>query len=258
MSIARGPGGRFTSVGASHALGFAVGNEEFLNSAESKAGRYFRSIEHGTHGFVGRKLTGLWGAGTRGEPTGALGPPNAERSGEQFFPIRWTPDPRLATAKTALAYLEKHGFARQLRGVVKHEIAPMNAYGKAVESFNPVERELAAIEQAFKDSGLEMAMQSSGLRQRGSSRSYGPVGARFTTRLRGAGFIHAQALSTRSRSLVNIDRQFQSNLIQANRLLAEAFASEVALAIKESLKRPLTSKGWLEEATLDPRNRFPT
>lgn len=242
-------------------LGYAVGNQEFLESSESKVGKYFRSIEYGTHGFEGRMLSGLWGEGTRLRPAGDLvpfGPP----AGQQFFPFgASTGDPRLSSPAAAMHHLREGGFADEgrpaMRGRVTHEIAPMGAYEKGAQQFDVVTREMRAIEQAFRDSGLGTVVAAGGRKPRGRNNAYGAPGRRFQARLTGRGFIQAQALSTRSRSLATVERVFQANLTEANRLLAHALASEVALAVTESLKRPLTSKGWLEEATLAAENRFP-
>lgn len=229
-------------------LGFAVGNLEFLEGQESRIGKYFRSIEYGTHGFIGTPLFVLGSA--------------RENAMGKVSDLR---DARKALAremdKAAEGEGEGEGDGKPRRGMkivkVRHEIAPMGAYEKAWGKFDPVQREKAAIEQAFRDSGLESAAAASGKKPRGRSNSSGAVGASFTSRMQGRGFIKAGAISTRSRSLAQIDRQFQSNLREANRLLAEALAAEVALAVRESLKRPEESQGWMEEATLDGRNRFP-
>jgi hypothetical protein len=252
---------RFTTgnIESSKRLGFAVGNLAFLESQESRVGLYFRSVEFGTHGFIGRKLTGLWGLGTRLVPATGDFVPSGLGTGQQFFPLGpSTGNAVLADRTSALAYLRKADLPRRLRGIVRHEIEPMNAYKRAGEKFNVREREREAIKQAFAESGLGLASSASGVKPRGRSNVTGEVGKRFETRLEAAGFFEVHALSTRSRSLANIDRTFQAELTNANRLLAEALAGEVALLIKESLKRPLTSKGWMAAAATDRRNRFPS
>lgn len=237
--------GQFTSVTASRALGYAVGNTEFLDSEQSKVAKYWRSIEFGTHGFIGTPLlmlrgpkTNKWGKMTdlrdaRGPLGRGLGALDEGGEDEEFG---------------------GDGSARKLLKmvIVEHEIEPHEAYKKGAAQFDPVAREKEAIEQAFINSGLDVTRD---LRGRGNA--IGDTGRRVTARLKGGGFLSAQSLSTRARSAVQVDRQFQSELIALNRMLAEALASEVALALQESYVRPEQSTGWLEEATLSPKNRFP-
>lgn len=272
MPAGRGAGGRFAEgniFGSGH-LGYAVGNPEFLESEESKAGLYFRSIEFGTHGFVGRHLAGAWGYGPRGARINEEAVPFGRPSDQVFVPFASTlegPDLLLGAAR-ARRYLTKLGFRGEatgqvgprggkgrysgpaVRGVVKHEIVAMNAYEKAAAAFQPAEREWEAIKQAFAVSGLDLTKDVRGRRT--------PTKAVSATFVGRTGFMRGFATSEGGRSLAKIDRTFQSELTDANRLLAEALASEVALEQKNLIKRRGSSTGQLEASTLDRRNRFPS
>lgn len=201
----------------------------FLESEASVAGKYFRSIEFGTKGFIGKELVVL-----PDRIVNALGTPSDLRD--------------------ALAYLNATG-GKLGRGrfvtTVKHEIEPKDAYERAFASFDPAARELDAIKQAFSNAGISSSDAKGRSRVSAASRS-----SFLSNNLRGR-FISGSVLSQRSLSLAKIDSQFRAELTVANRILAEALAGEVALVYKESLKRPEQSTGKLVESTLDSRNRFP-
>lgn len=58
--MAMGPSERPTTNYAGQ-VGWAVGMPKWLDSAESKVNRYWRSIEYGSDEWVGRRVVGLWG-----------------------------------------------------------------------------------------------------------------------------------------------------------------------------------------------------
>lgn len=265
----RSAGGQFApgNVFGSSRLGYAVGFPSFLESEQSKAGKYFRSIEFGTHGFIGRVLAGAWGYGPRGAKINEEAVPFGPPSNQVFVPFAKTLDAEglILSAHRARRYLTNLGYRGEVvatgprggkkyggppvRGVVKHEIKAMDAYQQAAARFEPAVREVEAIKQAFANSGLNLSKDVRGRRaptKAATARFVGRVGAM-------AGF----ATSAGGLSLTKIDKVFQSELTDANRLLAQALASEVAIQQKDSLKRAGSSTGKLEESTLDRRNRFP-
>lgn len=266
----RGAGGRFATgnLFGSSRLGYAVGNPAFLESEQSKAGKYFRSIEFGTHGFVGRVLAGAWGIGPRGARINEEATPFGAPREQVFVPFAATlqAEDLALGARRARRYLTKLGYkgivtgegprggkrysGPAVRGVVRHEIQAMDAYAKAAAAFQPGERELQAIIQAFRESGLDVSREQKGRRT--------PTKAATATFVGRTGFMVGHAVSQGGLSLAKIDKTFQKELIDANRLLAEALAGEVALQQKELIKRKAVSTGTLEESTLDRRNRFPS
>lgn len=270
-SAGRGAGGRFAAgnIFGSSRLGYAVGDPAFLESEQSKAGKYFRSIEFGTQGFVGRILAGAWGFGPRGARINEEATPFGPRGEQVFIPFAATLEGAdlMLGAQRARRYLTKLGFkgsatgevgprgGRQrfsgpaVRGVVRHEIVAMDAYAKAAAAFQPAARELEAIKQAFLESGLTLEKDVKGRRTPTKAASAAFVGR--------TGLLAGHATSAGGLSLAKIDKTFQSELTNANRLLAEALAGEVALEQRDLTKRKASSTGFLEESTLDRRNRFP-
>lgn len=236
--------------------GYAVGNPEWIESQASKVGMYFRSIEYGTHGFVGRVLAGAFGFGSRGDRIYPdIVPFGAQTSNQSFVPFAPSlRDNDLALgASRASQYLRQLGFGRvPTIAVVQHEIEPHLAYEKGAAEFDPVAREVEAIKQAFANSGLTLSDRS------GRTTPTKAQTAGFAPLSRG-GFLSGHALSTSSRSLGNIDQVFRAELTEANRILALELAESIAEFYgPEHLKRPEASTGKLQAATLAPQNRFPT
>lgn len=264
--MARFAAGNITSLSR---FAFGVGNLEWLNSETSKVALYWREIDQGTHGFIGRKLAGAWGneGGPRGELIGGPAVGFGEGRGQKFIPFAATLRSEDELAKGAV---RAHSYLRRLgnrgastRGVVKHEITAHRFFERAAENFDPVAREKEAIAAAFENSGIlgkpTRANVASALgRKKPTGRPRQQISsARAKSRL--GGFLHVSVLSAGSQSLANVGgfTDFQRELTAANRLLAKEFADLVAAEFVSSRVRAATATGRLEEALLDRRNRFP-
>lgn len=121
---------------------FGVGVPSFLNSPESGA-QYWRAIEEGTSFFVGRRLTGVFGAtadevGAGGRPFSPFG---ANRAGT-FVPLR---------ARAARAALRAEGYegreANRVSGIIRRPIRAQHYMRKAWQKWDgrTVARELSAL-----------------------------------------------------------------------------------------------------------------
>jgi hypothetical protein len=222
-SAGRDVGGRFTAgnIIGQGGIGIAVGFLDFLEGEESKVGKYFRSIEFGTQGFVGRSLRIIFDRGSEAGLDG-LG------------------------AREATSYLRSVAPGRG-NAVVRREITAMDAYGRAFAAFDPAVKEKALLEQQ-----LGHLLKGSGIKQLKSA-----VSQSFVGRAQGQGFLTASATLRYSGGFANLRGDFRSLMRDVNVSLAEALAAEVAAEIRQSLKRPGTSTGRLEEAALDSKNRLP-
>ena len=152
----RGAGGQFAkgNVFGQGALGFGVGIPEFLDSQESKVARYYRGLEFGSIKFVGTRIFGLFGTGSRLDFKGGELFAPGRGTGQQFFPLGYIsgflPGGGTATAK-ALRYLRENGGSKthgsNLEVLIKNPIEAQNAYRDAFKSFDAPEKEKAAVLQ---------------------------------------------------------------------------------------------------------------
>ena len=272
----RGAAGRFATgnIFGSSSLGFAVGNPEFLSSADSKVLAYWRNLEHGTSIFEGRVFYGVFGAGFRtgyaGTPFTAVG----DGAGQQFIPLGAAASFLSNRGKSPTSivqnYLRTVGESRKIQMVIKKPIVGQEAYGEAFRDFGAPQRELDAVAQVLGSTGFTKG----GFQSRGGGKVVGsqtfvtfeslrkgrrePSAASSATFVGRVGFVAGARLSPYTGSLVNFDRTFQREMTEINRLLAQALASEIALLQKSKTLRPDSSSGRLIDATLSSKNRFPS
>lgn len=272
-------GGQFTSASASESLGWGVGRISFLNSTASLVSKYWRSIEYGNP-TVGNYIGGLWTSsfksqGDRGSLIGNNDYSFFGGSDQQKFvpfgaPMRSEAD-AAAGARAALYFLFSHGFfgakkdprqglyfvyLKRLKdgdynvptmGKISEQPPGVEAYKKVLETFNPAAEEKAVIADIFTGMGFTLGQRR---RQRSAI-----TGEQLSRRL--GGLLTVRVTSGYNRSLLSVDKQFQSELIAANRKLAFAFAEKVAAQYDEPKRGPV-STGALQDATLNPENRFPS
>lgn len=261
-------------------LGFGVGDRDFLDSEQSKVGRYYRGLEFGSNKFLDRELFGVFGSGSRlaARGTDFFAPSPFEGGGKgqmQFFPLGYAAS-LIGGAGTPTAVVMRHlratGLANRgsagsqrssnVRLVIRHPITAQDAYGKAFKSFDAPQKEKAAVEQIFGNAGFASAGRGNIINKQvftryvdQRTRRPAPVSSvQFRAK---TGLLSGGALSGYTGSLAGIDRRFQRELVEINRLLAEGLAQEVARLQEDSIKRKQTVTGALINATLDRRNRFP-
>ncbi len=240
------------------AIGFGVGNPDFLNSAASKVQAYYREIEFGTTRFVGRRIYGLFGdeAGPRGGLINGTLTPFGGRVDQKFVPFA-EPETNPVGGRRAAAYLRRQEkikgdqAAGAVSGIIKREIVAQKAYAKAAAAFNPLEQERTAIQEAFSQTFTD---PSSALSGRGRQRKTAGA-ASFKKR---SGLQVTFTLSGFQTSLQKVDQAFITELTNANKILALRLADKVAEEQDQLIKRRLVSSGRLVSATLDPANRFPS
>lgn len=273
------------------ARAFAVGNVEFLNSTQSKVGKYYREIESGTHGFIGRKLAGLWGnsGGPRGGLIGgALFEFERGGTGQKFVPFHRlgefpSDDDAIARgSRMAQMYLSKMGVKKiptggtfkhgrsgkkyaerrypYTKGVVEHEIQAHRFFERGAQNFDVVAREKEAIGEAFRDSGLTSPTRKSAAQALGRRPPTGRATA-LTTLKQARGRLGGQYLNVNvllpTTQRIGAGNEFQRELVRLNRLLADGLAQAIAAELRSSLKRPKVSTQRLEQAILSEKNRFP-
>lgn len=285
-----GTTGNFAAGGR---LGFGVGITSFLESEQSKIAAYWRAIEYGlaVEDFGnGGVFFGVFGAGSRYAARGtAFYGPMAEFGGGtgqmQFFPLGYAAS-LLGGTGTPTAIVLRHlratghattaggqAMANQRGGNVvmhvKHPIVAQEAYTEAWKSFDAPQREKEAVEQVMGKLMFTTGGFTAGRNGvvRGAQKK-----VRFVDQMSGSsvvskashaafrgrsGLLAGGASSARVRSLAGLDRTFQANMVEINRVLAEGLAAEVARIQKEKIKRKGTSTGKLVAATLNPENRFP-
>lgn len=274
--------------------GYVVGLPAFLDEAANNVGKYWRLVEFGSHGFVGKYLGGLWSSDAYG---GGLLSPFGEGRDQMFVPFGpqgqgvggANEDLAKAAALRALGYLAathqlatsgaldrdkspsqfaayrslwwriEKGLPGPTLGIVTQEFRAMEAYQGAAVAFQVVEKERQALNQVFGAMSVfsERGRRQSILDLRRGRRTPGLLaGEEFAAR---RGFITGQVLSQGTRSLGNtVDQVLRHELTIVNRLLAEQLAQEVASRIGQKKIRQAVSTYALQEATLDPKNRFPT
>lgn len=272
----RTPGGQFTSASASESLGWAVGRLSWLNSAASEVSRYWRTIEFGNADMVGRFLGGVWINGPRAADSrlAAGGDVFGVSNQQSFVPFNAemrTESDAIRGARAALYFLYKQdrlgedakanrasyfSMVRRLKsgdtsriptfGQIHKAIQGREAYTKALESFNPAQAQREVIAEVFAGMGF-----TSGQRRRQKASI---TGRKLSARIGGA--LQVSVTSGYNRSLLGVDKQFQSELIKANRLLAIGFQERVA-GFYEDMIRPDISTGLLAKAHMAPENRFP-
>lgn len=253
------------NIAGSGRLGFGVGDKAFMDEATEARGQYWRQIEYGSSVHVGAAIGGLWGdrSGPRGALiTGEPLSPFGEGAGQKFVPFVNPMDAEVG-GRRALHYLNRldgqrsrrGGTAQAIggtRGIIQKPIEPEDFFGRAAANWDPLDRERNAIRQAFEQAG-SVSFGRGGKTSRNSARN----AAFGRANLRG-GFLSAYMLSEGTLDVVFDDQVFQAELTKANRLLAHAFATEVASALRKGLVRPGVSSGELADIILDPRNRFPS
>lgn len=136
-------------------FGYGVGRPEFLDRSEAK---YWRQIDQGYTGHLGREIRGVFG----GSLTGALG--GQSRYG--LYPIAGAPftaigqgaGGRLLPLGKRDAYAKLAGARRlgkrrgnvAVRGVIEQPIEPQEYFRRGWEDFNPASRTTAAVKAVLQ------------------------------------------------------------------------------------------------------------
>lgn len=274
--------GKFSQQDYFNIFGWGVGNKEYLSSEESKVALYYRLIEDGTKGFIGRQIAGVFeDKGGKPQPFGARDPSATFRS---LAPSPSESESNLARGARAGLHLlvtaygkgstggkNRNGTYRgevsATRGVVQHEILPHEIYKTAAASFDVLAREKAAIIKAFEAIGITGNITATARADTLSK----PRPAKQEVRA-GAlqGFFKVSVLSGTNQALarqggaagVGVNRAgtfttFVTQLRQANFDLALEFQQKVVETLTDSLVRPGASSGRLKAATESDKNRVP-
>lgn len=265
------------NVFGSGRFGFGVGIPDFLASEESKVAAYYRAIEKGLPVAAfgnGGRFYGVFGEGFRFAPAGGqFFSPSAEFRGGtgqmQFFPLGFVADlvggEGTATARV-LRHLKATGPGNTRTGgvvmQVSHPIVAQDAYREAYEQYEPLKREQEAVDQIFRNTGFVTSGRGNVINNQKFTRFQDqrfrrPASVSSATLQARVGFLSGGATSGYTGSLALIDKAFQRELVQINRILAKGLAEKVAEIQKEKIKRKATSSGRLIDATLNVRNRFP-
>lgn len=238
--VERTAGGRFGAgnLSSQSAIGYGVGIASFIDSEADRAILYYREIEGGTTRFVGRTIYGLWSDGPRGSLSHGDLSPFGESRAQQFVPSKLVDSP-----------LDRR--KRPAKGVIKEPIVAQNAYRLGANEWRPAQREIEAMQTAFRQS---YSNQNTLISQRTAQPQ-----TTTTPQLRArTGVSLSFALTGLTQSLQKADQQFAKELTALNKDLALGLANVIAAKQEELIKRKGVSSGKLVDATLDARNRYPS
>lgn len=150
------PGNRYSDQ-----FGFGVGDPQFLDRSEAK---YWRQIDQGFTGHMGREITGVWGESLTGAWREARSGPYP-LAGEPITQFGANNQGRLIPMgrKWALRRLRKgaglgtrgarNKFTAFTRGVINNPIEPQSYFEEAWMSFNVKERYMEELLAVFNRSG---------------------------------------------------------------------------------------------------------
>ena len=110
-------------------FGFAVGNEDWLDSSDAL---YWRAIDQGTSAHVGRTIKGIWGESNRGGVPGPDWSPFGPPAGDIFRPMG---------QKYAYHVLRSAGYgskdSKRTKGVIEKPIEAQEFMRRGWKKFNP-------------------------------------------------------------------------------------------------------------------------
>lgn len=264
--------------------GWTVGLFAWLDDPSSKVNRYWRGIEEGSSGSLGRHIIGLWGpnAGTNNRPNSIIGGALSSfgGAGQKFVPFAVKEgENQLQTARRAFWYFMGGGHGPNMmllnpqkrntmnerrrmfwwfmtkasegqipfvQGRIERSMKGRHHYERAVAALNPAALELQYLRE-------ELGAAWSGL-YRGQAPE-AKQAARLENLLPGVLQFGASS-SIVGRDALGRFSEMDGIIASVNERVAAQFQRKVVeLILADTFTRPET--GDLVKATADPRNRYP-